>query len=323
VLRRHPKGRFLYRLAGRDREKSASYYTPEVLTRSLVKYALKELYAEQLDAAAGRRRPRRVRAGRAHLRTGHGLRGVHQRGHRPARRQVPRTRAERPRRAHPPGRLRAREAAREDVHRRPQRLRRRPEPGRGRTGRGVAVARRALRRPPRALVRPATARRQLADRRTPRDLPGQQPRAEAEGRRLLAEPRPGPHAARPAAPRGPHLALPAARLRHGQLHRQGREDPLPRGDPGHQRLAQGLHPPVRPRTARAPRTPERAHRRPLAPTREEPRRPAPPHHRPVPHLRPRREGGTLAAALQGPGARRRTLRRVPEKRHRLPPPESW
>ncbi|TLF53268.1 hypothetical protein FEI13_01325 [Halomonas urmiana] len=49
VLRRHPRGSFLYRLAGRDREKSASYYTPEVLTKSLVKYALKELYAEQLD----------------------------------------------------------------------------------------------------------------------------------------------------------------------------------------------------------------------------------------------------------------------------------
>lgn len=49
VLRRYPRGSFLYRLAGRDREKSASYYTPEVLTRSLVKYALKELYAEQLD----------------------------------------------------------------------------------------------------------------------------------------------------------------------------------------------------------------------------------------------------------------------------------
>ena len=45
----HPKGSFLYRLAGRDRQKSASYYTPEVLTRSLVKYALKELYEEQLD----------------------------------------------------------------------------------------------------------------------------------------------------------------------------------------------------------------------------------------------------------------------------------
>ncbi|MGL5336780.1 MAG: DNA methyltransferase, partial [Enterovibrio sp.] len=45
----HPKGSFIYRMAGRDREKSASYYTPEVLTRSLVKYALKELYKEQLD----------------------------------------------------------------------------------------------------------------------------------------------------------------------------------------------------------------------------------------------------------------------------------
>lgn len=39
----HLKGKFIYRLAGREREKSASYYTPEVLTRCLVKYALKEL----------------------------------------------------------------------------------------------------------------------------------------------------------------------------------------------------------------------------------------------------------------------------------------
>lgn len=42
-LRMHPKGEFIYRLAGREREKSASYYTPEVLTNCLVKYALKEL----------------------------------------------------------------------------------------------------------------------------------------------------------------------------------------------------------------------------------------------------------------------------------------
>ena len=48
-LKKHLKGSFIYRLAGRDREKSASYYTPEVLTRSLVKYALKELVKEQLD----------------------------------------------------------------------------------------------------------------------------------------------------------------------------------------------------------------------------------------------------------------------------------
>ncbi|ELA6982056.1 class I SAM-dependent DNA methyltransferase [Vibrio parahaemolyticus] len=45
----HPKGSFIYRMAGRDREKSASYYTPEVLTKSLVKYALKELYKEQIE----------------------------------------------------------------------------------------------------------------------------------------------------------------------------------------------------------------------------------------------------------------------------------
>ena len=43
TLRKHARGEFIYRLAGREREKSASYYTPEVLTKCLVKYALKEL----------------------------------------------------------------------------------------------------------------------------------------------------------------------------------------------------------------------------------------------------------------------------------------
>jgi hypothetical protein len=41
--RKYEPGTFIYRLAGRDRESSASYYTPEVLTRCLVKYALREL----------------------------------------------------------------------------------------------------------------------------------------------------------------------------------------------------------------------------------------------------------------------------------------
>jgi len=49
-LRIYPKGSFIYRLAGRDRQKSASYYTPQVLTQCLVKYALKEL----LDPQNGR-----------------------------------------------------------------------------------------------------------------------------------------------------------------------------------------------------------------------------------------------------------------------------
>ncbi|MEA3642816.1 MAG: hypothetical protein VBE63_23165 [Lamprobacter sp.] len=44
-LRVYPKGSFIYRLAGRDRQKSASFYTPQTLTQCLVKYALKELLA--------------------------------------------------------------------------------------------------------------------------------------------------------------------------------------------------------------------------------------------------------------------------------------
>ncbi len=46
-LRMYTKGSFIYRLAGRDRQKSASYYTPQVLTRCLVKYALKELLKDK------------------------------------------------------------------------------------------------------------------------------------------------------------------------------------------------------------------------------------------------------------------------------------
>lgn len=42
-IKRLPKGSFVYRLNGRDRQKSASYYTPEVLTRSTVKYTLKPI----------------------------------------------------------------------------------------------------------------------------------------------------------------------------------------------------------------------------------------------------------------------------------------
>lgn len=50
VYRIYPPGTFIFRLAGRDRETSASYYTPEVLTDCLVKYSLKELLAEVQSA---------------------------------------------------------------------------------------------------------------------------------------------------------------------------------------------------------------------------------------------------------------------------------
>jgi type I restriction-modification system DNA methylase subunit len=48
--RKHPRGKFLFRLAGRDRTKSASYYTPKSLTECLVKYALKELLKDKTAA---------------------------------------------------------------------------------------------------------------------------------------------------------------------------------------------------------------------------------------------------------------------------------
>lgn len=39
----HEQGSFVFRLSGRDRQRSASYYTPEVLTECVVKHALAEL----------------------------------------------------------------------------------------------------------------------------------------------------------------------------------------------------------------------------------------------------------------------------------------
>lgn len=47
TLKMYPAKSFIYRLAGRNRERSASYYTPEVLTKCLVKYALKELLKDK------------------------------------------------------------------------------------------------------------------------------------------------------------------------------------------------------------------------------------------------------------------------------------
>lgn len=48
---RHPKGSFAFRLSGRDRQRSASYYTPEVLTKTVVKHSLAELITDETTAA--------------------------------------------------------------------------------------------------------------------------------------------------------------------------------------------------------------------------------------------------------------------------------
>ncbi len=46
----HKQGTFVFRLSGRDRQRSASYYTPEVLTRTVVSHALAELLADDTPA---------------------------------------------------------------------------------------------------------------------------------------------------------------------------------------------------------------------------------------------------------------------------------
>ena len=50
TLLKYPKGTFIYRQRGRSRESSASYYTPESLTRLVVKYTLKERIKEDMPA---------------------------------------------------------------------------------------------------------------------------------------------------------------------------------------------------------------------------------------------------------------------------------
>ncbi|MEV6965271.1 type II restriction endonuclease subunit M [Hamadaea sp. NPDC051192] len=46
----HVKGSFVYRMSGRERQRSASFYTPEVLTEATVKHALAELLDEHTPA---------------------------------------------------------------------------------------------------------------------------------------------------------------------------------------------------------------------------------------------------------------------------------
>jgi hypothetical protein len=49
---RHPAGSFVYRLAGRDRQTSASYYTPESLTKVTVELALRQRLTEHGEVTA-------------------------------------------------------------------------------------------------------------------------------------------------------------------------------------------------------------------------------------------------------------------------------
>jgi hypothetical protein len=87
-LRKHPKGSFIYRLAGRDRQKSASYYTPQVLTRAWSSTRSRNCWQND-RVQEGRRHPHPHR-----LRAGHGQRRVLERSRQPAGRGLPGAQAE-------------------------------------------------------------------------------------------------------------------------------------------------------------------------------------------------------------------------------------
>ena len=46
-LKRYEPGTFIYRMSGRDRQKSASYYTPQSLTKATVEYTLQEVLFDE------------------------------------------------------------------------------------------------------------------------------------------------------------------------------------------------------------------------------------------------------------------------------------
>lgn len=55
-----PEGTFVFRLAGRDRTESASFYTPKVLTEALVKYSLMELISDGIKPLKERQEEERL-----------------------------------------------------------------------------------------------------------------------------------------------------------------------------------------------------------------------------------------------------------------------
>ncbi|WP_326550098.1 class I SAM-dependent DNA methyltransferase [Micromonospora sp. NBC_01813] len=59
-VKKYERGSFVYRLSGRERETSASYYTPESLTTVTVELALKELLGQGADSDADQTRAARL-----------------------------------------------------------------------------------------------------------------------------------------------------------------------------------------------------------------------------------------------------------------------
>ena len=129
------KGTFILHLSGIDREKSASYYTPEVLTKCLVEEALRELLKDYGPEDADKILELTIcepAMGSASF--------LNEATEQLAERYLE-LKQEQLGRAHRTLPLPGRAAPCQALHRHPQRLRRRPQPHCRRAGRTVAVAR--------------------------------------------------------------------------------------------------------------------------------------------------------------------------------------
>ena len=168
--KQYERGRFIFRLAGRDREKSASYYTPEVLTRCVVKYSLKELLP-------GLTADEILKLTVCEPAMGSGA-FINEALNQLADAYLERKQAELGERI-PPDALPGGTAEGQGLSGRQQRLRRRPQPHGGGAGHGLHLAQHHLPRRARALVFGAAGRGQQPDRRTPPGLLG---RRDAERR---------------------------------------------------------------------------------------------------------------------------------------------
>ena len=178
---RYRPGSFVYRLAGRDRQTSASYYTPQSLTSVTVQLALEQRVKEQGGTVTAAE-VLRWRVCEPALGSGAFLNEAID--------QLAalylRLREEETGDRLEPERARPRPAAGQGVHRAAQLLRRRPQRDRRRAGRGLDLAERHAPGPAGPVVRPAPGPRQLPHRRGPPPVPGA--RADQGG---VAEDRPG------------------------------------------------------------------------------------------------------------------------------------
>ena len=248
---RYRPGSFVYRLAGRDRQTSASYYTPQSLTSVTVQLALEQRIKEE-GRPVSAAEVLRWRVCEPALGSGaflneaiDQLAALYLRTARGRDRRPPRTRRARPRPAEDQG-----------LHRPAQLLRRRPERDRRRARRGLDLAQRHAPRPPGPLVRPAPGPRQLPDRRRPAPVPGRTRSRQGEWLKTAPVDHPFSAGYDPVRPRPP-LPAPSRGLGRGR-GREGGQATRPGRDTQRWRLAQAdPQAPVRqevPRTQARPRS---------------------------------------------------------------------